>query len=133
MLVSRPNNNTMILTTCVRTLAQFSCTKSRKSRERLSLAGSTDGGVNVSSSRLATLRRFGADGPGCGGPPHRTVRLWWSRLSFRPNELLHTAHTKGFGLQRLKCLTKCPRLANARPHVEHICIVKIDVLSVLCR
>ena len=92
-------------------------------RERLSLAGSTDGGVNVSSSRLATLRRFGADGPGWGGPPHCTVLSWWSRFHFRPNELLHTAHTKGFGLQRLECLTKCPRLANARPHVEHICIV----------
>ena len=84
----------------------------------LSLAGSTDGGVRGSSLR-AILRRFGADGPGCGGPPHRTVRLWWSRSRFRPNPLWQTSQANGLGLQRLECLTKWSRLVNVRLHVGH--------------
>ena len=48
----------------MRTLPQFSCTQSCRALERLSLEGSTGGGVRGSSSILAILRRFGADGPG---------------------------------------------------------------------
>ena len=57
----------------MRTLPQFSRTKSCRALERLSLEGSTGGGVRGSSCRCVTFWRFGADGPGWGGKPHFTV------------------------------------------------------------
>ena len=111
----------------MRTLPQFSCTKSCRALERLSLEGSTGGASTGSSLRLATiLRRFGA-GPGCGGEPHCTVLLWWSRLSFRVNPLWQTSQVNGFGLHRDECLSRYSRLVKARPHVAHLCIVIVVV------
>ena len=115
----------------MRTLPQFSCTKSRIALDSSSLAAcSTGGGVRGSSSRLAILRRFGA-GPGCGGEPHCTVLLCRSSSCFRPNELSHTVHTNGLGLQPLACRCKVKRRVKARPHVAHLCIVIVVVVVVV--
>ena len=112
------------LTTCVRTLAQFSCTKSHIALDSSSLAACSTGGASTGSSlSLATvLRRFGA-GPGCGGPPHCTVLLCRSRSRSLVNDLRHTSQTKGVGLQPLVCRCKLGQRVNARPHVAHLCIV----------
>ena len=115
----------------MRTLPQFSCTKSRIALDSSSLAAcSTGGGVRGSSSRLAILRRFGA-GPGCGGPPHCTVLLCRSRSRSLVNDLRHTSQTKGVGLQPLACRCKLGRRVNARPHVAHLCIVIVVVVAVV--
>ena len=118
--------------TYVRILPQLSRTAYCRSLERLSLEGSTGGGVTGSSCRCVTFWRFGA-GPGCGGEPHCTVLLCRSRLSFRLNELLQTSQLKGLlGLQRvLVCLTKCARLVNVRQHDSHLCIVVAVVVAVV--
>ena len=88
----------------MRTLPQFSCTKSRIALDSSSLAVCSTGTASTGSSlRLATiLRRFGA-GPGCGGPPHCTVLLCRSRFRSLVNDLRHTSQTKGLGLQPLAC------------------------------
>ena len=105
----------------MRILPQFSCTKSRIALDSSSLAACSTGGASTGSSlRLATiLRRFGA-GPGCGGPPHCTVLLCRSRFRSLVNELSHTVHTNGLGLQRDECLSRYSRLVNDFLHVVHI-------------
>ena len=116
--------------TYVRILPQLSRTASCRSLESSSSSCSTGGGESGSSLR-AILQRFGADGPGCGGAPHRMVLLCRSRLSFRPNELWQTSQVNGFGLHRLACRCKVNRRVKTRPHVAHLCIVIVVAVAVV--